>query len=110
MQWKSKKGNCRLRSSWRELRAVISINVKLLYLINKFKMVQVETKKIGGSICIFIPNKIVNKEKLRPNQKIDIKIRKIVDFDKISSLLKKDFKKWTSPEKVLKETDESENE
>jgi len=69
-------------------------------------MVQVETKKIGGSLCVFIPNEIVTKRNLKPNQKIDIEITRKVNFDKLGGLCKGSK---ISPEEVLQEIDDCED-
>tara|TARA_Y100000034_G_C6766387_1_gene341651 strand:+ start:235 stop:447 length:213 start_codon:yes stop_codon:yes gene_type:complete len=69
-------------------------------------MVKVETKKIGGSLCVFIPNDVVNEKNLKPNQKIDIEIRKPVYFENLRGSVKNP--KY-SPEEVLQEIDDSED-
>ena len=68
---------------------------------------EVRTKKIGGSIGIIIPNEIIQKEKIRPNQRIKIEVEKVSDV----SFLWGKYKHVTIPtEKIMKEIDEEEYE
>ena len=42
-------------------------------------MVQVETKIIDGKLGFIVPKEMVSKENLKPNQKIDIQIKNVVE-------------------------------
>ena len=62
--------------------------------------IEVETRKIGGSIGVIIPNDIVKQEHIKPNEKIKIEVKrphKIGDFFGAA-------KGWSRPtEEIVKE-------
>ena len=68
---------------------------------------EVKTIKIGGSIGIIIPKEIIQKERIKPKQKIKINIEKVSDV----SFLWGKYKYVTIPtQEILDEIDEGEDE
>lgn len=68
--------------------------------------VEVKAKKIGGSIGIFIPREVVEKERIIEDDKLKIKVEKITDLSFMWGK-GKDIKKSTS--QIMKEIDEGED-
>ena len=66
---------------------------------------EVRTKKIGGSIGVIIPNQIVQKEKIRVNDRIRADFQKIADLSFLWGSCK-DVK--ISTNEIMKEIDEGE--
>ena len=67
--------------------------------------VLVKAKKIGGSIAVIIPKKVVEKERIVENDTIKIKVEKTGDFNWLWGR-GKDIKKSTDD--IMKEIDEGE--
>lgn len=62
--------------------------------------IEVETRKIGGSIGIIIPSDVVEKEHIKPHEKIKIDIRRAPTIGDLFGLAK-DWKKPT--EEIMRE-------
>ena len=65
----------------------------------------VKAKKIGGSIGIVIPKKMVEKERIFPEDTLKIKVEKTADFNWLWGRFK-GIKKPT--DQIMKEIDEAE--
>ena len=65
----------------------------------------VKAKKVGGSICVVLPKKIVKEERISVDDTIKIKIEKTYDISFLWSK-GKDIKKST--DKIMREIDEGE--
>lgn len=68
---------------------------------------EVKAKRIGGSIGIIIPRRIVEIERIMPDDSIKVKIEKTNDLNWLWGK-GKSIKKST--DKIMKEIDEGENE
>ena len=66
----------------------------------------IKAKQIGGSIGILIPKAIVEKERIRVNDTLQIEIEKTDDFNWLWGRFK-DIKKPT--DQIMKEIDEGED-
>ena len=66
----------------------------------------IKAKKIGGSIGIIIPRRIVGKEKISPEDTLKVKIEKTADLSFLWGRWK-DIKKST--DEIMKEIDEGED-
>jgi hypothetical protein len=65
----------------------------------------VKAKKIGGSIAVLIPKKVVDKERIFPEDTLKIKVEKTADFNWLWGRFK-GIKKST--DQIMKEIDEAE--
>lgn len=66
---------------------------------------EVKVKKIGGSIGIIIPKKVVEKERITVNDRVKIKVKKVADLSFMWGISKEDK---TPTDKIMKEIDEGE--
>ena len=66
---------------------------------------EVKAKKIGGSIVVIIPNDIVVKQRILPNDTVSIRVKKLTNLDFLWGKLE-DVKKST--QKIMEEIDEGE--
>ncbi|MEK6926497.1 MAG: hypothetical protein AABW50_04430 [Nanoarchaeota archaeon] len=69
--------------------------------------VLVKAKKIGGSLGVIIPREVVEKERIFPEDSLNVTIEKKNDLDFLWAV-NKDIKKSTK--EIMKEIDEGENE
>lgn len=65
----------------------------------------VKAKKIGGSVGVIIPREIVEKEHIKPEDTVEIKVKRKDSLESIWGILK-DIKKPT--QQIMKEIDEGE--
>ncbi len=68
---------------------------------------EVKARKIGGSIAIFIPNSIVSKQRISPDDKIRIRVEKVNDLGFLWGKLKGEKK---STQEIMNEIDQGEDE
>ena len=67
---------------------------------------QIKAKKLGGSIGIIIPREIVEKERIREDDILNVKVEKTDDITFLRGVWK-DVKKPT--QKIMEEIDEGED-
>jgi len=69
--------------------------------------IKLQTRKIGGSICIIIPKEVAERERIGENESVNVRIEKSADLKFLWGKLK-GVKKSTK--KIMEEIDEGENE
>ena len=69
--------------------------------------IQIRAKRIGGSLGFIIPREVVERERIFPEDSINVKIEKKCDLDFLWAI-NKDIKKSTK--KIMEEIDRGEDE
>lgn len=64
----------------------------------------VKAKKIGGSIAVVIPKKIIEQERISPEDTLKIRVEKTADFNWLWGR----FKTNKSTDQIMREIDEGE--